>query len=143
MQLFHLVKESIFSAIFFLNISSAAVSRVPTLISSKRYHKYTYSRVSRVTFWKNHSLREWNETWYIHCMFQSMLVLWYRSEMSDSRGHDLHRNWTDFNHIWQKFSRGVAQQSHELGYFDGHYLKIFVLNNILRVFNEFCNTCIY
>ena len=32
------VKESIFSAIFFYNISSAAVSRVPTLISSKRYH---------------------------------------------------------------------------------------------------------
>ena len=37
MQLFHLVKESIFSAIFFYNISSAAVSRVPTLISSKRF----------------------------------------------------------------------------------------------------------
>jgi hypothetical protein len=52
--LFHLVKESIFSAIFFYNISSAAVSRVPTLISSKRYHKYTFSRVSHVTtkyFW--------------------------------------------------------------------------------------------
>ena len=49
MQLFHLVKESIFSAIFFYNISSAAVSRVPTLISSKRYHKYTYSRDSHVT----------------------------------------------------------------------------------------------
>jgi hypothetical protein len=34
MQLLHLVKESIFSAIFFYNISSAAVSRVPTLFQA-------------------------------------------------------------------------------------------------------------
>ena len=33
---------------FLVNISSAAVSRVPTLISSKRCHKYMYSRVSHV-----------------------------------------------------------------------------------------------
>jgi hypothetical protein len=36
------------SAIFLVNVSSAAVSWVPTLISSKRCYKYTYSCVSHV-----------------------------------------------------------------------------------------------
>ena len=76
--------------------------------------------------------------WNLIFMFHSMLVLWCLSEMTGSRGHGLHRNsvhgktgassleplnhWTDFNHIWQKFSqRDLAQQLHDFGYFDGQY----------------------
>jgi hypothetical protein len=63
--------------------------------------------------------------WNLVFMFISMLVLWYRSEMTDSKGHGLHRNpiekqvhlllnhWTGFHIIWQKFSqRSLAQQSY-------------------------------
>ena len=41
-------KNGFLTPFFWLTITSAAVSRVPTLISSKRYHKYTYSRDSHV-----------------------------------------------------------------------------------------------